>query len=199
VARQGHAEGLDNGDVPAQKRPFSPRYDGIPRTDPRCRDSRETALSIRILFERAAAGGNGAGKLVIDFLLEEQSWYSFTETERYHMEKLIRKFRRELVRTGFIDEAGSLPDEKKVVPGGRGGMKSLVLGHPRRTMGTRRLSEDDNIRRGRGRLAGWDSRHRIRAAQTPPCAHDDQRGHSAAGRFPLTPVMYKYTLSGERG
>jgi len=116
VARQGHAEGLDNGDVPAQKRPFSPRYDGIPRTDPRCRDSRETALSIRILFERAAAGGNGAGKLVIDFLLEEQSWYSFTETERYHMEKLIRKFRRELVRTGFIDEAGSLPDEKRWYP-----------------------------------------------------------------------------------
>ena len=90
----------------AQARPFSPRYDGIPRTDPRMRDSRETALSVRILFERAAAGGNGAGELVRDYLLDEQSWYSYSETERYHMEKLIRKFRQGLVAAGFIEGEG---------------------------------------------------------------------------------------------
>ena len=70
------------------------------------RDSRETALSVRILFERAAAGGNGAGELVRDYLLDEQSWYSYSETERYHMEKLIRKFRQGLVAAGFIEGEG---------------------------------------------------------------------------------------------
>lgn len=66
------------------------------------RDSRESALSVRILFERAATGGNGVGKLVADFFLNEQSWYSYSETERYHMEKLIRRFARLLRETGFL-------------------------------------------------------------------------------------------------
>ena len=86
----------------AQGRPFSPRYDFIPRTDPRMRDSRETALSIKLILERIS-GGNGAGKLLMAYYCDEASWFSFTENEQRILDKTIRQFRRELQRVGFID------------------------------------------------------------------------------------------------
>ena len=105
VARQGHAEGLDNGDVPVQERPFSRRYDGIPRTDPRMRNSRETALSVKMLLERVC-NGNGAGKLLVDFYVEEMSWWTFSKNERWIIEKTARAFAKVLREAGFLPEKG---------------------------------------------------------------------------------------------
>jgi len=89
----------------SQSRPFSPRYDGIPRTDPRLRSSREMALSVKMLLEKVT-DGNGAGKLLVDYYLGEMSFYSFTENERWIIEKTARKFAAALRREGFLPGKG---------------------------------------------------------------------------------------------
>ena len=61
-----------------------------------------------------ATDGNGAGKLLRQFYVEEMSWYSFTDNERWIMERAIRRFRRELQAAGF------LPDPKDGEGGDRG-------------------------------------------------------------------------------
>ncbi len=79
----------------AQGRPFSPSYEYRGRTDPRCRDSRESALSVKIMLERASAAvtENGVGvQLLTDFHVREASWYSFSDPEK----RIIRKVERDL-------------------------------------------------------------------------------------------------------
>ena len=93
----------------AQARPFSCKleYDGW--TDRRMNDSRETALSVKIMAERASAkcSGNGVGlDLMRRLYAEECSWWSFTEHEQYILRKTIRNFSKAL------REAGFLPDPK---------------------------------------------------------------------------------------
>jgi hypothetical protein len=89
----------------AQARPFSPRYEWIPGTDPRMRDSRETALSVKILLEKSSAEctRNGVGvELLMDFYVREASWYSFTAREQRIIEKTARQFSRALMEAGFL-------------------------------------------------------------------------------------------------
>jgi hypothetical protein len=95
--------------VEAQGRPFSPRLDGIPRGDPRLRDSRETALSVKILLERASAActRNGVGyELLVRFYLGDASWHSFTESEQAIIAKTARAFARLLCEAEFLPPKG---------------------------------------------------------------------------------------------
>ena len=94
----------------SQGRPFSPRYDGIPRTDPRMRDSKETALSVKMILERVT-NGNGAGRLVVAYYVDEVSWHSFTPSEQWIMRKTLRAFRTELIRSGLIAD----PDQHEEI------------------------------------------------------------------------------------
>jgi len=89
----------------AHARPFSPRYDRGPRTDPRLRDSRETALSVKILAERASAActRNGVGyKLLVSYYVGDAAWSSFTEREQRTIKKTARRFARALGDAGFL-------------------------------------------------------------------------------------------------
>jgi hypothetical protein len=91
----------------AQSRPFSPRYEFLPPQDFRTRDSRESALSIKILMEKASHSvcGNGIGvELMEDFYLREASWWSFTEPERRIIEKTARAFAKALREVGFTPD-----------------------------------------------------------------------------------------------
>jgi hypothetical protein len=89
----------------AQGRPFSPSYEYTGRTDPRVRESRESALSIKILAERASkkCSANGDGyELLMDFFVREASWYSFTEQEQRILAKTARAFAKALREAGFL-------------------------------------------------------------------------------------------------
>lgn len=93
----------------AQGRPFSPCLEYGGRSDPRTRDSRETAISILMLAEKAShkVCGNGIGyKLLYDYYAGEMSWWSFTEPEQ----SIIRRTSREFARR--LREAGYLPGDK---------------------------------------------------------------------------------------
>lgn len=92
-------------------RPHSPRYEYTGIHDHRLSNRRETAISVKMALDRAT-DGNGAGKLLIDFYVNECSWYSFSENERWILDRTIRRFRRELQRTGFLPdhEAGEEVD-----------------------------------------------------------------------------------------
>jgi hypothetical protein len=93
----------------AQGRPFSPSYEYLGRTDPRMRDSRESALSVKILAERASkkCSGNGFGyELMEDFYLREASWWSFTETEQAIITRTARAFRCSLCAERFLEPCG---------------------------------------------------------------------------------------------
>ena len=79
--------------------------------DHRMDDRRETALSVLRILEKAT-NGNGAGELLVEYYLGEMSWYSFTENERWHMERAMKKFRAELIRAGFIHD-GDADREKR--------------------------------------------------------------------------------------
>jgi len=92
-------------------RPHSPRYEYEGWTDRRVSDRRETAISVKMALDRAT-DGNGAGKLLTDFYVNEMSWYSFTDNERWIMEKAIRRFRRELIQAGFLPEETQDGDRK---------------------------------------------------------------------------------------
>lgn len=95
------------------RRPFSVKleYDGW--TDRRLSDRRETAVSIIRLAEKSC-NGNGGGKLLMQFYCEDMSWYSFTDHDRWILEKTIKRFRRELQAAGF------LPDPKHGEEGDHG-------------------------------------------------------------------------------
>ena len=61
----------------SQSRPFSAILERTPGTDPRLRDSRETALSVKMALERAA-GNNGGMELLLSLYVDDFSWHSFT-------------------------------------------------------------------------------------------------------------------------
>jgi len=82
-------------------RPRSVRYEPGPRLDPRLDDRRETALSVLRILEKVS-GGNGAGKLLIDFYGSEMSWYSFSKKEQWLIEKTHKAFARALREAGFL-------------------------------------------------------------------------------------------------
>jgi len=90
-------------------RPHSARYEyeGIP--DHRLSDRRETAISVKIIAERASreCTSNGVGyALLIRFYLGEASWYSFTPPEQRIIEKTAQRFARGLREAGFLPEKG---------------------------------------------------------------------------------------------
>lgn len=91
-------------------RPHSPRYeyDGIP--DHRMSDRRETAISVKILAERASrvCTSNGVGyELLTRFYLGDASWYSFTEAEQAIIRKTARCFAKGLREAGFLPPRGA--------------------------------------------------------------------------------------------
>ncbi len=86
-------------------RPHGVKYEYDGYTDRRLSDRRETALSVKILAEKAShkACGNGIGyKLLVDFYAGEMSWHSFSEPERRLIEKTARDFGRRLREAGFL-------------------------------------------------------------------------------------------------
>ncbi len=91
----------------AQASAFSPRYDGMPRSDHRLSDSRETALSVKIMAERASAActKNGLGlELLVDYYVREASWRSFTAREKRVIKKTAAKFADALREARFLPE-----------------------------------------------------------------------------------------------
>lgn len=90
-----------------QGRPHSPRlqYEGF--SDRRTHDSRESAISIIQLADRAshAVCGNGVGlRLMTDFYANEVSWFAFTEPEQAIIRKTAREFSKRLRAAGFIKD-----------------------------------------------------------------------------------------------
>jgi hypothetical protein len=68
-------------------------------------DSRETALSVKIMAERASAkcSGNGVGyALMTRFYAGDASWWTFTEPEQFILRKTIREFSKTLQAAGFL-------------------------------------------------------------------------------------------------
>ena len=68
-------------------------------------DSRETALSVKIMAERASAkcSGNGVGyALMTRFYAGDASWWTFTEPEQFILRKTIREFSKALREAGFL-------------------------------------------------------------------------------------------------
>jgi hypothetical protein len=84
-------------------RPHSPRYEYEGFSYRRVSDRRETAIDITNALDRATHG-NGAGKLLLDYYVNEVNWYAFTDNERWIMERAIRRFRRELQAAGFLPD-----------------------------------------------------------------------------------------------
>ncbi len=73
------------------------------------RHSRESALSVKILLERASAActKNGVGvELLTAYYVREASWWSFTESEQAIIKKTSRTFAKALRDAGFIDREG---------------------------------------------------------------------------------------------
>ncbi len=78
----------------------------MPRTDPRLRSSRETALSVKILLERASAActRNGVGyELLIRFYVMDESWHFFPPHEQRIIAKTAQAFSKALRECGFIE------------------------------------------------------------------------------------------------
>ena len=96
----------------SQSAPHSPRLDHVPRGDYRLRDSKETALSIKILLERSANGCGGRGpRLLVRLYLGSEPWEVFTDSEKHLIRKTERRFRRELQAVGFLPK-----EEKEITP-----------------------------------------------------------------------------------
>jgi hypothetical protein len=79
------------------------------RTDLRTWDFRETAISVKILAERASkkCSANGDGyALLVRYYLHEESFWSFTIRERRIFKKTNREFARRLEEVGFISRDG---------------------------------------------------------------------------------------------
>lgn len=73
--------------------------------DPRLSDSRETALSVMMMLERAANGNGGAALLFRSYVLDAP-WHSFTEQEQEIIRKTTLRFVEELIRVGFMPGEG---------------------------------------------------------------------------------------------
>jgi hypothetical protein len=89
----------------AQSSPFSPRFDHVPRGDFRLRDSRETALDVKMMLERASASctRNSVGyELLLDYYVRGASWHSFSGREQAILRKTARRFAQALVEAGFL-------------------------------------------------------------------------------------------------
>jgi len=87
----------------SQSRPRPVLFEHI-RSDPRLSDSRETAISVLTMLEKAA-NGNGGAELLLEAYVEDFSWYSFTESEQEIIKKTTRRFVKELIRAGFMSES----------------------------------------------------------------------------------------------
>jgi hypothetical protein len=92
-----------------QSRPHSPRleYEGF--SDRRTHTSRESAISVLTLAEKAshAVCRNGVGyRLMMQFYAGEASWWSFTEPEQAILRKTIRYLSKALREAGFIEGKG---------------------------------------------------------------------------------------------
>jgi hypothetical protein len=101
----------------AQGRTFSPQFDRIRGTGPRY--SREEALSVKILAERASkeCTRNGVGyELLMRFYLGEAPWASFSFPEQRIIAKTARCF------AGRLREAGFLPDTVRDTSAGDRGL-----------------------------------------------------------------------------
>ena len=85
----------------SQARPFSTPLERTSGTDPRLRDSRETALSVVMILERITQG-NGAAKLLAEYYGGDMSWWSFTESEQEVIRRTTKRFVKELRRCGFM-------------------------------------------------------------------------------------------------
>jgi hypothetical protein len=71
------------------------------------RDSRETALSVKILLERASAActRNGFGvELLTDHYVREASWHSFSAREQRIIRRTERAFAKALREAGFLSD-----------------------------------------------------------------------------------------------
>ncbi len=93
------------GVLEAQASPFSPRLDHVPRGDFRLRNSRETALDVKIMLERASAkcSRNGVGyRLLVRYYVGEAAWASFSPREKKAIRKTARVFRCSLCREDFV-------------------------------------------------------------------------------------------------
>ncbi len=89
----------------SQARPFSQRYEYQGKTDPRVRESREEALSVKMLAEKASAActSNSVGyELLMDFYVREASYWSFTDPEKSIIRKTSKDLARRLREAGFI-------------------------------------------------------------------------------------------------
>jgi len=98
----------------AQGRPFSAVLEYGGRTDPRTRDSKESAISVLMLAEKASheTCGNGVGfKLLLEHYAGEVSWWSFSEPEQYLLRRTARRFAAELREAGFLPR-----EEKEIIP-----------------------------------------------------------------------------------
>jgi hypothetical protein len=74
-------------------------------SDRRTHDSRESAISVLTLAEKAshAVCRNGVGfRLMMQFYAGEASWWSFTEPEQAILRKTIRHFSKALREAGFL-------------------------------------------------------------------------------------------------
>ena len=88
-----------------QASPSSPRYEFAQRGDFRIRDSRETALDVKIMAERASAKccRNGVGyMLLIRYYVGEAAWASFSPREKKAIKKTARVFRCSLCRVDYV-------------------------------------------------------------------------------------------------
>jgi len=91
----------------AQGRPFSLPVEYGGRSDPRTRDSRESAISVLMLAERAshAVCGNGVGyKLLHDYFVGEVSWFAFSDPDRTLLRRVIRRYSDELRWAGILPD-----------------------------------------------------------------------------------------------
>ncbi len=88
----------------AQAVPRGVKFGGAPGGDRRMTDSRETALSVKMLLEKSRNGYGGRGvRLLVRLYLGEEPWECFTESQKYAIRKTERRFRHELVSAGFLD------------------------------------------------------------------------------------------------
>ena len=69
------------------------------------RDSRETAISVKMLLERSANGCGGRGpRLLVEYYLSERSWFEYTESEQLLLAKTARRFAKGLRAAGFLPD-----------------------------------------------------------------------------------------------
>ena len=91
----------------SQSSPFSARLDYVPRGDYRLRDSRETALTVKLALERSANGCGGQGpRLLVRLYLGSEPWECFTDLEKYYIRRTERRFRAALIASGFLANDG---------------------------------------------------------------------------------------------